>query len=329
MSDGARRAHIDWRRDAALSSVLLVLVLLPLAPFSDDHILGILVRAFLFIALGQTWNLIAGFGGQLSLGHGIFFGFGAYTTAFVFNLLGISPWIGAWAGVALSVAVAAILAAVTMRLRGVYFALATVVASLAFERLARYYVDVTGGDSGLAVRFVGDSGWAAQSRHPLPFFWAGLTLVVALYIFSRLLGRTRFGMRLRAVRDDEEAARSAGVDPFMTKTLGLMLSGGLTALVGAVYVQAYLAIDPATAFGLFQAIQIQLPALIGGLGTPGGPVIGGFVMIIISELSNSASTRFDIQGLDILVYGLVLLGIVRWAPNGLLGRALRAAGRKA
>jgi len=298
---------------------------LPAIVGTNSHLLGIAVRAMLFIALGQAWNVVAGIGGQLSLGHGVFFGVGAYGTAILFNSFGVTPWVGSLIGLLASVAVAGLMGGATFRLRGVYFALATVAISLCLEKLARHFIDITGGDAGLAVRFIGDSLWAAQSRSPLPFFFASLLMVVTYYVLTVWLLRNKFGYQLQAIRDDEEAAAASGVPVFRTKMLGLTLSAAMTALAGALYVQFYLAIDPGAAFGLGQAIQIQLPSLIGGLGTAGGPVLGGAIMIAVSELTNWLSAHTAIHGLDILAYGLILLMVVMFVPGGLLGRARRAA----
>ncbi|HWK97014.1 MAG TPA: branched-chain amino acid ABC transporter permease [Pseudolabrys sp.] len=305
--------------------VIALMVLLPFVVGTQSYLLGIAVRAMLFIALGQAWNVVAGIGGQLSLGHGVFFGVGAYGTAILFNSLGLTPWIGGVLGAVASIAVAGLMGAATFRLRGVYFALATVAISLCLEKLARHFIGITGGDAGLAVRFIGDSLSAAQSRSPLPFFFASLVMVVAYYVLTRRLLRSKFGYQLQAVRDDEEAAAASGVPVFRTKMWGLILSAGMTALTGALYVQFYLAIDPGAAFGLGQAIQIQLPSLIGGLGTAGGPVIGGAIMILVSEVTNWLSARTAIHGLDILAYGAILLIVVMFVPGGLLGRTRRGA----
>jgi branched-chain amino acid transport system permease protein len=305
--------------------VIVSALALPAIVGGNSYLLSIVVRALLFIALGQAWNVVAGIGGQLSLGHGVFFGVGAYGTAILFNSFGVTPWVGSVIGALASIAVAVLMGGATFRLRGVYFALATVAISLCLEKLARYFINVTGGDAGLAVRFIGDSFWAAQSRSPLPFFFTALAMVVAYYALTLWLLKSKFGYQLQVVRDDEEAAAASGVPVFRTKMLGLALSAGMTALTGALYVQFYLAIDPGAAFGLSQAIQIQLPALIGGIGTAGGPILGGALMIAVSELTNWLSAHTSIHGLDILAYGLILLMVVMFVPGGIFGRTRRAA----
>jgi branched-chain amino acid transport system permease protein len=315
----APRPLIAWSRGFGIICVLAVATL-PVWPFANGFIVAVAIRALIFIALGQAWNVIAGIGGQLSLGHGVFFGIGAYATALLFNLWNIPPWIGFLGGMLAAMGVAAVIGAITFRLRGVYFALATVVISLAFEKLARFDVDLTGGDSGLAVRFLGDSLWGLQSRGPTPFLWPALAVVLGFRQITASLLASRFGLELQAVRDDEEAAAASGVAVFRTKLLGLLLSAAMTALVGALHVQFYLTIDPGNAFGLFQAIQIQLPALIGGLGTVAGPIIGGAIMVGANEATNWFSAVIGIDGLDVLCYGLLLLFIVMRAPEGIVGR---------
>jgi branched-chain amino acid transport system permease protein len=306
---------------------IAVIAALPALPFVNNYLLATTVRALIFIALGQAWNIVAGIGGQLSLGHGVFLGLGCYVTGILFNEAGVPPWLGVWAGVLVSLAVALVMGSMTLRMRGVFFALATVAVSLAFDQLARHYVDLTGGDNGLALRFLGNSLWALQSRSPSPFVYAGLVFVIGYFWIMRRILASRFGLEMRAVRDDEVAAAAAGVRVFRTKLLGFLVSAAMTALAGGLYMQFYQAIDPESAFGLGQAIQLQLPALIGGLGTAWGPVVGGALMIVLSEFTNWGATRLGVVGVDILVYGLVLLIVVLWAPRGIVGM-LTGAGRR-
>jgi ABC-type branched-subunit amino acid transport system permease subunit len=145
---------------------------LPALPFVNNYIQAATVRALIFIALGQAWNIVAGIGGQLSLGHGVFLGLGCYVTGILFNEVGIPPWLGVWAGALVSLLVALIMGSMTLRMRGVFFALATVAVSLAFDQLARHYVDLTGGDNGLALRFTatrcGRCNRARRGRSSMP-----------------------------------------------------------------------------------------------------------------------------------------------------------------
>lgn len=306
---------------------VLVVAALPALPFVNKYIEAVTVRALIFIALGQAWNIVAGIGGQLSLGHGVFLGLGCYVTGILFNDLNIPPWIGVWAGAMLALGVALVMGGMTLRMRGIFFALATVAVSLAFDQLAHHYVDLTGGDNGLALRFYGTSLWAMQSRTPGPFVYAGLVFVIVYFWITRRLLASRFGLEMQAVRDDEIAAAAAGIRVFRTKLLGFLVSAAMTALAGGLYMQFYQAIDPESAFGLGQAIQLQLPALIGGLGTAWGPILGGGLMVVVSEATNWGATRLGLVGVDILVYGLVLLLVVLWAPRGIVGMLSRRRGR--
>jgi len=324
-----RGPAFDWQHLLGLVVIMAVVASIPVWPAANGYIISVVVRALIFIMLGQAWNVIAGVGGQLSLGHGVFFGVGAYATAILFNTYGLTPWIGLWIAAAISAVLALVIGLATMRSRGVYFALGTVVISLGFEKVARYLVDITGGDAGLAVNYKGTMPSVMQFREPAPFLWIDLVVVAAFYLFTRWLLRSRYGLRLQAVRDDEAAAAASGVNVLSVKLSGLAVSAAMTAVAGALHVQFYLSIDPGTAFGLFQGIQIQLPALIGGLGTALGPVAGGLVATLLSEGTNWGATALGIQGGDILVYGIVLLLVVLYAPRGIVGlfrRRLPGAG---
>ena len=307
------------RGDVILVLIALAVAVLPLTGIANNYLLSALVRALVFIALGQAWNVVAGIGGLLSLGHGVFLGIGCYTIGILYNRFGVSPWLGVFAGMAIATVTAAAMGALTLRVRGVFFALATVAVSLALVNISRHFVDLTGGSYGLSLKFLGNSLWAAQSRTPLPFVYAGLVLVGAYYLGTRWILKSTFGLSLMAVRDDEAAAAAAGVAVFRTKMRGLMLSAAMTALAAFLYMQFYMAIDPDAAFGLSQAIQLQLPSLLGGIGTALGPIVGGGVMIFLSEVTNWAATRAGVEGADILVYGLVLLIVVLKAPRGIVG----------
>jgi branched-chain amino acid transport system permease protein len=309
---------LNRRQAAIFLAIVIAVASMPLWPIANDYTLGVVVRTLLFIGLGQAWNIAAGIGGQLSLGHGIFFGIGAYGVALLFNYFAITPWIGAFVAISIALFVAIMLSLTMFRLRGVYFALGTIVVSLGFEKIARYAVDITGGDTGLSVLFRGDAPSLMQWRTPEPFLGLTLGCVAGFYLLTRQLLRSRFGLEMQAVRDDEAAAAASGINVRRTKQLGLLLSAGMTAVVGSLYVQFYMTIDPTTAFGLFQAIQIQLPSLIGGLGTAAGPIIGGALMVLAGELTNTVSTRIGVNGVDVLVYGLLLLVVVMRAPDGLL-----------
>ncbi len=300
----------------ALVCAVVVAAVASVPTWSNSYIVSVVVRALIFVMLGQAWNVIAGIGGQLSLGHGVFFGVGAYATALLFNQAGITSWIGLWIAALIAAACAVVIGLATMRSRDVYFALGTVVISLDFEKVARFMVDLTGDDAGLAVNYRGTAPAVMQFRDPPPaFLWIDLVVVLAFYLFTRWLLRSPFGLRLQAVRDDEHAAAASGVKVLGVKLSGLVISAMMTAVAGALHVQFYLSIDPGTALGLFQGIQIQLPALIGGLGTALGPVVGSVVATLLSEGTNWGATALGIQGGDILVYGVALLLVVLYAPR--------------
>ena len=313
------RTNAQVRALLTFAIPIAIVAVLPLLPFINNYVIAATVRALIFITLGQAWNVVAGIGGLLSLGHGVFLGIGCYTTGILFNRYGIPPWIGVWGGALLSLLFALVMGTMTLRMRGIFFALATVAMSLALVQLSRHYVDLTGGADGLALRFFGDSLWALQSRTPTPFLYGALAVVILYYALTRLILRSRFGLEMMAVRDDEVAAAAAGVSVFRTKLLGFVVSAIMTSMAGGLYMQYYMAIDPEAAFGLSQAIQLQLPALLGGIGTAWGPIIGGAIMVFLSEVTNWGAAKVAIEGVDILVYGIMLLVVVLRAPKGIVG----------
>src|SRR5262249_6293873 len=241
----------------------------------------------------------------------------------LFNQYGIPPWLGVWGGVVLSLLVALVMGSMTLRMRGVFFALATVAASLAMVQISRHFVDLTGGADGLALKFFGNSWWAAQSRTPTPFVYASLAIVTLYYWITRWILNSKFGLEMQAVRDDEGAAAAAGVAGVRTKMPVLLVSAAIAAFAASLDMHVYMARDREGAFGHSQAMQLQLPALIGGLGTAWGPIIGGAIMIFLSEVTNWGGTKVGISGIDILVYGLMLLVVVLYAPKGVVGTLLR------
>src|SRR5262249_27297212 len=177
----------------------LLIAILPLLPV-NNYILAATVRALIFISLGQAWNVVAGIGGLLSLGHGVFLGLGGFTTRIFFNQYRVSPWLRVWAGVVLSLLVVLVVGGLAVRMRGVFFALATVAASLAMVQISRHFVDLTGGADGLALKFFGNSWWAAQSRTPAPFLYAALAFVTLYYWITRWILHSKFGLEMQAVR---------------------------------------------------------------------------------------------------------------------------------
>lgn len=288
----------------------------------NDYYLNIIVMTFLWAALSGAWNLMAGYGGLVSLGQSAFFGIGAYTTAVLYSNYGISPWIGLVAGIVLTSTTAVIISWPCFRLRGAFFSLATMVFPIVMEIIANNWKTVTRGPSGIAMpfkasvpNFMFESRWA--------YLAAAFGLMMIVYGITRWIHRGRLGLYLIAMRDDQDAAESLGVEPVRVKLLITMISAALTSVGGFLYAQYILFLDPPSVFSINISVQIALFSLIGGLSTPLGPIVGS---VIMTPLDGILSTFLG-GGPRLLIYGAVLLAVVLIAPHGVVG-AFKAWRRK-
>lgn len=280
----------------------------------NDYYLNIIVMTFLWAALSGAWNLMAGYGGLVSLGQSAFFGIGAYTTAVLYSTYGISPWIGLVAGVVLTTSTAVLISWPCFRLRGAFFSLATMVFPIVMEIIANNWTSVTRGSSGIAMpfkasipNFMFESRWA--------YLVAAFALMMIVYAITRWIHRGRLGLYLIAMRDDQDAAESLGVEPVRVKLLITMISAALTSVGGFLYAQYILFLDPPSVFSINISVQIALFSLIGGLSTPLGPIVGS---VIMTPLDGILSTFLG-GGPRLLIYGAVLLAVVLIAPRGVVG----------
>jgi branched-chain amino acid transport system permease protein len=284
----------------------------------SDYTLDILVKTFFWAGLSGAWNIMAGYGGLVSLGHAAFFGIGAYSTAILFAKFALSPWIGLVVGVLAAMALAGAVGLPCFRLRGAFFSLATLIVPIAFEVVANNWVDLTRGPSGIAIPFKPSLlNFTFQSRWPYVAAAFGFALLV--WGITRAMDRGRLGLYLIAVRDDQAAAESLGVRPLRVKMAATLLSAGLTAIGGFFYAQYIFFIDPPSVFSIDVSIRIALLSIIGGLGTPLGPVVGSLLMTPLDGLLSQVLGG----GPRLLIYGLVLLGVVLMAPQGIVGSLAR------
>jgi branched-chain amino acid transport system permease protein len=280
----------------------------------NDYYLNIVVLTFLWAGLAGAWNLMAGYGGLVSLGHAAFFGTGAYATAIMTASYGLSPWLGLLVGMVVTVVLALAISWPCFRLRGTFFSLATLVFPIAMEIIATNWPELTRGPSGIAVRFVpGLAGFMFRARWP--YALAAFIFAAGVFMVSRWIERGRLGLQLMAVRENQDAAEALGVRPVQVKLTVTALSAALTAMGGFFYAQYVLFVDPASVFTINVSIQIALLAIIGGIGTAAGPIVGSLVM---TPLDGVLSAHLG-GGPRLIVYGLVLLLVVLLAPHGILG----------
>lgn len=294
----------------------LLIVVAALVPFtlSSQYLVSLAMLTVFSAFLGQAWNLSGGFGGLISFGHSLFFGLGGYVAALFATRLGISPWLALPAAAVVGGLAGAVVGFAAFRagLRGAYFALVTLAFAEAFHVLATA-LTFTGGGQGLNLPLnMGFANFQFADRR------ASYALMLALLVLATgcafWLRRSRFGARLVAIRENEDAARALGVDIVRTKTAALALSGAVTALGGVVYCQTYLFIDPQIGFGVERSVEMLLVAMIGGAGTVWGPIFGA---IALHAVADTARAWIQTPGFAPMLYGVVLLLIVAVLPGGL------------
>ena len=276
----------------------------------------VLTLVFLWAAMGLAWNIISGYAGQISFGHQVFFGIGAYVTVLLVVKTGLTPWIGMGLAVAVAVIAAVLIGLPTFRLGGIYFGLAT----LAYPLIFRIVMDWLGYQE-VAIPMIRERpGWFMQFTEPRSFDLLALGVLAATLVLSRLIETSRLGYRLRAVKENEQAAEAMGVDAFRAKMAAYVLSAVPAAVVGAVYIHAILFIvTPDAVFGLLVISQTLVVALVGGIGTLWGPLIGAAVMVPVSEVLDS-TVGDRLPGIQGVVYGAALMLIMIGAPDGLYWR---------
>src|SRR6476646_10555010 len=311
----------------ALAPIFVVVAALAAVPLvvSSNVVLNFLVVALLIALAGQGWNILGGYGGQYSFGHAAFFGTGAYVTAVLQVRYGVNAWPAFAAGIASGAALGALIGALTFRsgLRGSYFALVT----LAFAEVLRIVASVApipGAGVGTLVKLdLRVEAMQFQSR--AVFYWIVLALVAASLVIARLIERSRFGVWLVAVRENEDAARALGVDATQVKLAAMVISGAVTAAAGCFYVQYFLFIDAPIAYGTWISVEALLTPIIGGVGTVFGPLLGALVVKSLGEAAKLITG--DAPGLDLIVYGAVLVLVIWLLPRGLIGGLAQARKR--
>jgi branched-chain amino acid transport system permease protein len=302
-------------KGAFAAAVLVALIPLPLLVHSDFW-LHFAIMTLYFSLLGQSWNLLGGYGGQRSFGHAAFFGTGAYAAAVLQIGLGISPWAGLIFAGLLGAAAGVLVGALSFRygLRGSYFALVT----LAFAEVFRILADsvpFTGAGVGLQLPL---SPGAAnfQFADKAGFYLVILALTGLATALAWWIENSRFGAALVALRENEDAARALGIDIDRTKLGAILLSGALSGLAGSFYVQYFLYLDPRIAYGVEVSVAALLVPLIGGVGTVLGPLVGALALRTLNEISGKLTG--DAPGLNLVLYGALLIIVLAFLPDGLI-----------
>jgi branched-chain amino acid transport system permease protein len=301
-----------------LWSLAVLLALLLVAPaMLGKYWLSVLILILYFAYVGQAWNILMGFAGQLSLGHALYAGLGGYIAAGLFFHYGIGPWAGAFAAVAAAVLAGSIVGYLGFRfsLAGVYFALLTIAFS-EFTRLAFDHWEWAGGSGGLFLKVDAGTDIVNLRGGSLLFYYVILALAAGAFLLCRALLESRLGRYWLAIREDAEAAQAVGVPVLRCKMIAIMISAALTALAGVWNAFYYNNLFPETAFAMGRSIEITLAPIIGGLGTLFGPIVGAVVLTGLGEAFTDLGEALGIPGIKQIFYGLALLVIVMYRPAG-------------
>ncbi len=301
----------------------LVLAALVVAPvLANDYLLTVLILILYFAYTGQAWNILMGFAGQLSLGHALYVGLGAYASAALYVHFGIGPWLGMPVAILISAACGFIIGFLAFRfgVGGVYFAILTI-AFCEFTRIGFDHFSWVGGSAGLflpVANYSHNDIWYLRGQ-PVMFYYVILALTAAAFVMCHALLRSRIGYYWQAIREDEPAARALGINTFRYKMLAIMISSGMTAPAGVFYAFYYNNLFPEQTFFILRSIEIILGPIIGGVGTLFGPVIGAFLLTGLSEGLQELLTNYglDTPGAKHVFYGVCLLLVVTVLPNGI------------
>jgi len=303
---------------------LIFLILLSLPLFLSQYLLGIFVFIFYYAYLGQSWNILTGYTGNISLGHSLYVGIGAYISTVLAMSFGLSPWIGMLIGGLGAVLISLIMGYLAFRfgLRNVYFVLITI-AFAEIGRLIAMHLKPLGQFMGLFIDF--RPGLANfQFKGNMPYYYISLGLVIFSIAVVRGIELSKLGRYIVALREDEEAAESIGVNAFKYKMIALGISSFMTALAGTFYANYIFYLHPTSIMSMAFSIEIILRPIIGGLGTVFGPLIGSFLITPLAEISRAFFAKAGFEGLHIVIYGFLLIASVLFFPKGIYSYMKRA-----
>jgi branched-chain amino acid transport system permease protein len=300
-----------------LGMLALIVLVLPLAvpsPFAID----IFIRVLLFAFIGVAWNLMGGYAKQLSLGHAAYFGLGAYTSTILQIRFDVSPWIGMLAGGVVAMLASLPIGTLCFRLRGPYFAIATIATAQVLMLLFLKFRDFAWGAEGTTLPNLGNSPLMMQFDAKAAYYYIALVMLAIGLVITYWIERSWMGYYLVAVGEDEDAAEAIGVDTLRIKRQIYLISAFLTALAGTFYIQYIYFIDPNTAFSFNVSVEAALVSIVGGIGTLWGPVVGTVLLEATSALLQSWLGGGH-GGVQLTVYSLILIVVILWRPAGLFG----------
>jgi branched-chain amino acid transport system permease protein len=327
------------------------LVILPLF-VENTYILHMMILIFINVIVGSSWNILGGFTGQYSVGHAAYFGVGAYTTMILMQFRHIAPWWGVWAGTGVALITALVIGSICFRLRGPYFVLASIAVAEIFRVSALNLKNITNGAEGILVTEIPPltvggrvlTDWSTK----VPFYYTGLIFVITVIVVSWLVYRSKLGYYFQAIREDQDAAHSLGINPTLYKNAALAISAIFTSLAGSLFAVYVGFIDPSTVLALDLSVQIVMICIIGGIGTISGPVVGAALLVPLSEALRSnaitdalinagivnaeskvgAFLKENLSHAHVLIYGILVVIVILFMPEGVVGFARRLGTRK-
>ena len=318
-------------RRAFILLCILAIILLLLPEIANAYVLSVATLILFFAYAGQAWNVMMGFCGQLSLGHSLYVGVGAYAAAGLFFHYGVGPWAGVWLAIALCVALGAAIGFLAFRfgVSGVYFALLTI-AFAEFTRIGFDHIGWLGGPGGLFIKVAQrDTMDLLDFRGPpAMYYYAILALAAGAFALCHFLLKSRAGYYWQAIRENEEAAQALGINTFRWKMLAVMISSAMTAVAGVFYAFYYNNLFPEQVFHISRSIEIILGPIIGGVGTLFGPILGAAVLTLLADGITEllAAMGWEIPGVKQVFYGVVLLLVVMFLPHGIWPALARKLG---
>jgi branched-chain amino acid transport system permease protein len=308
------------RATVGLAVVAILLVAYP--AFAGPYAISVATLILYFAYTGQAWNVMMGFAGQLSLGHSLYVGVGAYAAGALFFHYGIGPWAGLWVAMVLCVAFGLVIGLLAFRfgISGVYFALLTI-AFAEFTRIGFDHLDWLGGPGGMFLRVAQRDVWDLANFRgpPLMYYYTMLFLAAAAFVACYFLLRSKAGYYWQAIRENEDAAQALGINTFRWKMLAVAISSGMTAIAGVFFAFYYNNLFPEQIFHISRSIEIILGPVIGGVGTLFGPIVGAAVLTLLSDGITEllAALGWEIPGIKQVFYGVVLLIVVMFLPHGI------------
>jgi len=281
----------------------------------SDYYRHLVIIALMWVVIGSAWNLLAGYTGQVSFGHAIFFGTGAYTAGILVTKLQISAWYGMILGGVVAMAIALFVGWVCFRLRGPYFALATLAGGEIIRLVATNWESLTEGMVGILI--------IQSFRSKVPYYYIALTMAVLCITVIHLIMKSKWGYYFVSIREDQDAAESLGINTTLYKNLSLLVSAFFAGTAGAFYMNYMAFIDPHVVFSLhYISIMAILVGIVGGVATPMGPAVGAFIMVGVQETFRSAlfglAPKWVSQG-HALVFGLIVIFVILFMANGVVG----------